>query len=95
MHRFRRVLVGLDLDSNLEDDARERIAGDVAAAGTGLAPDVHVTCTSPIRAILGEVARADPDLLVMATVSRWGIAKRLVGSTAERALARETARCSP
>ncbi len=88
MHRFRRVLVGLDRDPNLEDDARERIAGDVAAAGTGLAPDVHVTCTSPIRAILGEVARADPDLLVMATVSLWGIAKRLVGSTAERALAR-------
>jgi nucleotide-binding universal stress UspA family protein len=72
----------------IEDDARERIASDLAAAGTGLDPGIQVTCTSPIRAILGGVATSDPDLLVMGTVSRWGIAKRLVGSTAERVLAR-------
>ena len=60
----------------------------MARADTDLVADVQIACTSPIRAILGEVRRVDPDLLVMGTVSRWGIARRLLGNTAERVLER-------
>ena len=72
----------------IEDDARGRVARDVARADTDLVADVQIACTSPIRAILGEVRRVAPDLLVMGTVSRWGIARRLLGNTAERVLER-------
>ncbi|MBW2698633.1 MAG: universal stress protein, partial [Deltaproteobacteria bacterium] len=40
------------------------------------------------RAILGCVDRLAPDLVVMGTISRGGIAGVLVGNTAERLLTR-------
>ena len=52
--------------------------------------DVHyyVGVTSPSRAVLECDERIDPDLVVMGTVSRGGIAGFLVGNTAERLLGR-------
>jgi len=46
----------------------------------------HVGLTSPSNAILACVGRHDPDLVVMGTISRGGIAGLLVGNTAERML---------
>lgn len=46
----------------------------------------HVGLTSPSNAILACVARLVPDLVVMGTISRAGIAGLLVGNTAERML---------
>jgi len=46
----------------------------------------HIGLTSPSNAILACVDRLEPDLVVMGTVSRAGIAGLLVGNTAERML---------
>lgn len=51
-------------------------------------PTFHVGVTTPTRAILGCVERVDPDLVVMGTVSRGGLAGVIVGNTAERLLGR-------
>ncbi len=48
----------------------------------------HIGLTSPSNAILACVARLEPDLVVMGTISRAGIAGLLVGNTAERMLER-------
>lgn len=48
----------------------------------------HVGLTSPTRAILACDERIRPDLVVMGTVSRGGVAGLLVGNTAERLLGR-------
>lgn len=51
-------------------------------------PNIHVGVTTPARAILGCVERIDPDLVVMGTVSRGGLAGVIVGNTAERLIGR-------
>jgi len=51
-------------------------------------PTFHVGVTAPSRAILGCTERVDPDLVVMGTVSRGGLAGVIVGNTAERLLGR-------
>jgi len=48
--------------------------------------EIHVGVASPTRAVLECEARLDPDLVVMGTVSRGGIAGMLMGNTAERLL---------
>jgi universal stress protein E len=48
--------------------------------------ELHAVKGNPDQAIRDAVAHLDPDLLVMGTVSRTGIAGLLVGSTAERML---------
>lgn len=50
--------------------------------------EIHVGLTSPTRAVVECVERLAPDLVVMGTVSRGGIAGMLVGNTAERLLGR-------
>lgn len=49
---------------------------------------VSVTCNSPSRVILDVADERDPDLVVMGTVSRGGVAGILVGNTAEKLLYR-------
>jgi len=67
---------------------RRRLEEQVAE--TKFPGDVHyyVGLTSPSRAVLACNERIDPDLVVMGTVSRGGIAGLLVGNTAERLLSR-------
>ncbi len=68
----------------IESRAREHIR---AALGTAEEDaELHVGCTSPSHAIAEAVRRLSPDLLVMGTLSRTGIAGLLVGNTAERIL---------
>ena len=50
------------------------------------AAKLHVGLTSPSNAILACVDRLKPDLVVMGTISRAGIAGLSVGNTAERML---------
>lgn len=61
-----------------------------AVAETRFPGEVHyyVGLTSPTQAILACNERIDPDLVVMGTISRGGVAGLLVGNTAERLLAR-------
>jgi universal stress protein E len=44
--------------------------------------------TAPTKAIMKVVARFDPDLVIMGTIGRKGVAGVLVGNTAERLLQR-------
>jgi universal stress protein E len=50
------------------------------------AAELHVGLTSPSNAILAGAHRLKPDLVVMGTISRAGIAGLAVGNTAERLL---------
>lgn len=52
------------------------------------AAHLHVGLTTPTRAVLECVERYEPDLVVMATISRGGVAGLLLGNTAERLLQR-------
>lgn len=71
------------------DEAELAIATQLREAGRGEAGDgIHVGLTSPTRAVLAAVERLDPDLVVMGTISRGGVAGLLVGNTAERLLGR-------
>lgn len=49
-------------------------------------PIIHVSKGSPAQTLREAVSHLDPDLLVMGTVSRTGVAGLLLGSTAERML---------
>lgn len=51
-------------------------------------PHIHTSKGSPAQIIREAVAHLDPDLLVMGTISRAGLAGVLIGSTAERLLDR-------
>jgi nucleotide-binding universal stress UspA family protein len=51
-------------------------------------PVVHISKGSPAQTIREAVTHLDPDLLVMGTVSRSGVAGLMLGSTAERMLDR-------
>jgi universal stress protein E len=68
--------------------ASERIRRGLAALDPDLAAHLHVGLASPTRAVLECCARLSPDLVVMGTVSRGGVAGLLVGNTAERLLPR-------
>lgn len=63
---------------------RERLR-DTPVAGKA---HIHAGLTSPTRAVLEAVSRVEPDLVVMGTISRGGVAGLLVGNTAERLLGR-------
>lgn len=49
-------------------------------------PNIHTSKGSPSQIIREAVSHLDPDLLVMGTISRAGLAGVLIGSTAERLL---------
>ncbi len=53
-------------------------------------PDIrlHIGCTTPWRAINEAVEHLQPQLLVMGTLSRGGVAGLLIGNTAERVVNR-------
>lgn len=71
------------------DEAERTLATQLREAGRAEGADgIHVGLTSPTRAVLAGVERLDPDLVVMGTISRGGIAGLLVGNTAERLLGR-------
>jgi nucleotide-binding universal stress UspA family protein len=65
---------------------RGSVAGIVEDSEKDL--EVHVGKGVPSNVIREAVAHLDPDLLVMGTISRGGLAGLLVGSTAERLLER-------
>ncbi len=54
--------------------------------GDGPKTEIHTARGAPAQIIREAVSHLDPDLLVMGTVSRSGIAGLLIGSTAERML---------
>jgi universal stress protein E len=68
--------------------AIEKLRQQLAAVSFQGEPAFHVGVTAPTRAILGCADRIDPDLVVMGTVSRGGLAGVIVGNTAERVLGR-------
>ncbi len=70
----------------LERDAREAIDRSLEGADLPEQVRVHVDCGQPSHTILETVERLEPDLVVMGTISRAGIAGLLVGNTAERLL---------
>jgi nucleotide-binding universal stress UspA family protein len=70
----------------IELEARAWLSAAVDRSGLPIHPQFHVGCTSPSRAISDAVSRLNPDLLVMGSLSRTGIAGLLVGNTAERML---------
>ena len=59
----------------------ERVLASTPMAGDAT---LHVGLTSPTQAVLEGVARLEPGLVVMGTVSRGGIPGLLMGGTAER-----------
>ena len=70
----------------IEAEARERIDEALATADPPERVTVHVECGQPSHTIIDAVERLEPDLVVMGTISRAGIAGFLVGNTAERLL---------
>lgn len=81
------TLSGEEYDRELraiEDRARQRIEEHVAASGYAPALHLHMGCTTPSRGVLAAIERLAPDLLVMGSVSRGGVAGLLVGNTAEK-----------
>jgi nucleotide-binding universal stress UspA family protein len=69
-------------------EARAELSAQVSAAGLPGKVGIHVGLTSPTHAVLDGCERLSPELLVMGTISRSGIAGRVVGNTAERLLGR-------
>lgn len=69
--------------AQVRERAREKIQADLEAMGAAERGHVHVVCNSPALGIRQAVDELDPDLLVMGTVSRTGIAGLMMGSTAE------------
>lgn len=91
--------IDLQLDSARlgpeESARRKKVIADAACqhvqdlpcvADLGERARVFVACDSPSRLILRVAQDKDPDLVVMGTLSRAGIAGMLVGNTAEKLL---------
>lgn len=77
-----------DFDRREREQRTRRLEAEVARTKGAPVVSYHVGRTSPSQAILACVARLDPDLVVMGTVSRGGVPGLLVGNTAERLLGR-------
>ena len=73
-----------EIEKGAVDHIRRALDGAEVDKGIG----IRVRCDNPSHAILDEVKQRDPDLLVMGTLSRGGIAGLLVGNTAEKVLER-------
>jgi universal stress protein E len=69
-------------------ETTERVAAQLEGVVTREKAGIHVGLTSPTRAVLEAVEHLDPDLVVLGSVSRGGIAGLLIGNTAERLLGR-------
>lgn len=71
------------------DLLKQRVVTHITGAlaqSSGPPTEIHTARGAPAQMIREAVAHLDPDLLVMGTVSRTGIAGLLIGSTAERML---------
>ena len=66
--------------------AEKHVREALHAVVPAVEPHLHIGCDAPSRAILKGVERLSPELLVMGTVSRGGVAGLLMGNTAERLL---------
>lgn len=71
-----------------EDETRAQIHELLTRIGYTGRPELHIGLTTPTRGVLECVARCTPDLVVLGTVSRGGVAGLLLGNTAERLLQR-------
>jgi universal stress protein E len=69
----------------IERDVQEHIQGHLPADALKRI-EIHNAMGTPAQVIGEAVAKLSPDLLVMGTISRSGIAGLLIGSTAERML---------
>jgi universal stress protein E len=81
---------GGDAQEQFLADSRAAAAAEIEAllpASLRDSANLHIGLTSPSNAILECAKRFDPDLVVMGTISRAGIAGLSVGNTAERMLA--------
>ena len=93
---IRRIVVGVDISETAALSAGSQLAVEqaqwVALIESQLpkalfeAAELHIALTSPSHAILTCADRLKPDLVVMGTISRAGIAGLAVGNTAERIL---------
>jgi nucleotide-binding universal stress UspA family protein len=72
--------------SERRQDLTKAVGAQVAAAGFGGELQIHAGVTCPTRAVHECEERLRPDLIVMGTVSRTGLAGLVLGNTAERLL---------
>ena len=72
----------------IQERAGEHILSRLRAVDEDVRPELHVGCDSPTRAIRRGVEHLQPEVLVMGTISRGGVAGVLVGNTAEALLDR-------
>jgi len=70
--------------SGLRERARSQIREQLAKIAKAPQASIHIGLASPTKAVTECIDRLEPDLLVMGTVSRGGIAGLLLGNTAER-----------
>lgn len=72
----------------LRAQANDRVQGSVPNPKLDPEPSVHIGRGAPAQVVREAVQHLGPDLLVMGTLSKGGVAGMLVGSTAERLLQR-------
>ena len=72
----------------IKQNAVNSIEGALRGSELAKEPEIHIGRNTPAGAIKEAVEHLHPDLLVMGTISRSGIAGLLVGNTAERLLER-------
>jgi universal stress protein E len=77
-----------EFDRRETEERTRQLEAQVSKTPGATSVSFHVARTSPTRAILECTEHVDPDLVVMGTISRGGIAGFLVGNTAERVLPR-------
>jgi universal stress protein E len=66
--------------------AEKEILSRLGAAGLDARPELHIGADAPTHAILAGAEKLSPDLVVLGSVGRSGLAGLLVGNTAERIL---------
>lgn len=70
----------------IAQQASKHIRGLSGVAELQSSMEIFLACDSPSHAILQAVEKKQPDLVVMGTISRAGLAGLLVGNTAEKLL---------
>lgn len=82
-HRREPGETSADSSERIAQQARQAIDKELAGSGMSEKANVHVVCDSPEGGILQAVNKFEPDLLVMGSISRSGLAGALMGNTAE------------
>ncbi len=78
------------LDSEADEARRYLDAVAARLRASGQSPVLHVGRGEPVRALLDAAARADTDLIVMATHGRSGVSAMWAGSVASRIVGHST-----